>query len=409
MKILLLTQWYPPEPAELLEELACALKEKGNEIYVLTGFPNYPSGKIYSGYKLKLLQKEIRKDIPITRVFLFPDHSRIAWRRAFNYISFSISALYGSLFIQKPDLIYAYHPPLTIGLPAYILSKRWKIPFVYNIQDMWPETLQATNMLNNKVILNLINKCSLWVYKKASAIFVISPGFYYNLIEKGVNKEKIYIIPNWVDHEFFRPLNYDSELAKQLDIHGKFNILYAGNIGEAQGLESVIEAAELLKNISRIHFLFAGDGTALNSLKNIVEKKNLNNVRFLGRYPANFMPKLYSIVNVLLVHLKDEPLFRITIPHKIYTYMAAAKPILAAVSGDGADEIKNAKAGIVCAPQNPESIAEAVLQLYQMPCQNLYEMGLNGREYVKQYRNIINISSKINNILLNIFQNFVNK
>ncbi|MBU1571284.1 MAG: glycosyltransferase, partial [Proteobacteria bacterium] len=150
MKILILTQWYPPEPALLIQELAQTLIAHGHQVTVLTGFPNYPSGQLYPGYQLRLLQRETIAGVPVVRVPLYPEHSLSGFKRALNYLSFAASAtVFGWGAVSKPEVIFVYHPPLTIGLPAYLLSRLWRIPFVYNIADMWPETLRASGMLNN--------------------------------------------------------------------------------------------------------------------------------------------------------------------------------------------------------------------------------------------------------------------
>jgi glycosyltransferase involved in cell wall biosynthesis len=381
MRILILTQWYRPEPALLIQELAQTLQKKGHAIMVLTGFPNYPSGKIYPGYHMRLVQREILNDIHVVRVPLYPEHSLSGLRRIINYISFALSSSILGLFVtRKPDVIFVYHPPLTIGLPAFILSRLWGVPFVYQIQDMWPETLIATGMLQNPRLLRWIGRFARWIYAKAHAILVISPGFRRNLMEKGVPQAKIRVISNWIDKSVYNTFAPDHGLAKKLGLFDRFNIMYAGNMGEAQGLETVIEAAAFLSDIQAVQFVLVGDGIALPRLKRIVEEKDLCNVRFLGRYPYQEMPNLYALADVLLVHLKDDPLFRITIPSKTLAYLASGKPIIAAATGDLADLVTSAGAGIICLPGNPQALAESVLHLYRMPAEQRRAMGERGRQ-----------------------------
>lgn len=384
MHILLLSQWYPPEPTSLLQELAQTWQELGHEVVVLTGFPNYPSGQLYPGYRIRLWQKENLAGVPIVRVPLYPEHSRSGFRRALNYISFALSSsLLGPLLINRPDVIFVYHPPLTIGLPAWFLSRFWHIPFVYQIQDLWPETLRATGMIHSESIFSWVDRFARWVYRRAEAICVISPGFRKNLIDKGVPSEKIQVISNWVDTTICYPEEPDADLARELGLDKKFNVMFAGNMGVAQDLETVIRAANLLQELESVQFVFVGDGVALAGLQNIVREFKLENVKFLGRFPSEMMPSLYALADVLLVHLKDEPLFNITIPHKIFAYMASGKPVLAAIRGDAADIIRDVEAGVVCEPGQPDKLASAVIKLYNLSTIERQEMGLRGLHRVR--------------------------
>lgn len=379
MRVLILTQWYPPEPAMLLQELAQSLQGLGHEVSVLTGFPNYPSGELYPGYRIRLHQRETLAGVPIVRVPLYPEHSNSGARRVLNYASFALSAaVLGPLISSRPDVIFVYHPPLTIGLPAYVLSRLWRVPFVYQIQDMWPETLSATGMFNNKRLLRWIGRFALWVYGKAHDILVSSPGFCRNLVEKGVPSQKIHVISNWVDPQTYYRAEPDAQLAQELGLAGRFNVMFAGNMGEAQGLETVIEAAKLLESDERVQFILVGDGIALPRLLQLAQQQNLANVRFLGRYPSQEMPRLYALADALLVHLKDDPLFRITIPHKTLAYLGSGKPVLAAVAGDVASLITSNGAGIACEPENPQALAAAVHSLQSLSEQERQAMGERG-------------------------------
>jgi colanic acid biosynthesis glycosyl transferase WcaI len=398
MRILILTQWYAPEPVELPQELARTLTTLGHRVEVLTGFPNYPSGRLYPDYKLRIRQRETVAGVPVIRVPLYPNHSRSGLLRAVNYLTFALSASCLGLWrIPKPDVIFVYHPPLTIGIPAVVLSRRWRVPFVYQIQDMWPETLSATGMLNNKTALRWIGALAHLIYRQASALCVISPGFRRNLLSKGVPDEKIHIIPNWAETETDAPEDPDPRQAQNLGLAGRFNVMFAGNIGEAQGLETVLSAAQRLGNLPDVQFVFVGDGVALPRLRD--QAQNLQNVRFLGRYPAESMPALYALADVLLVHLRDEPLFRITIPHKILSYMASGKPILAAVTGDAASVVTEARAGLTCAPQDAQAMADAVKQLYRMDPATRREYGDHGLAAARTTYNRDHLVGRIESVL----------
>lgn len=379
MRILLLSQWYPPEPMKLLSDMAETLKEFGHDVTVLTGFPNWPSGRIYPGYAIRIRQKEFQSGVPVIRVPIYPDHSRSKQKRILNLLSFVVSSsAFGPLFCKRPDIIHAIQPPTTC-LAAWHLGRIWNVPFTYEVQDMWPETLQATNMITNVNSLSTVGKYCEWVYGKAAAIRVISPGFGENLVSKGVPACKVHFIPNWVDADFYTPDISFNALAGEISVPQAFKIVYAGTIGLAQGLETVLDAASLLTDLPDICFLLAGDGLELPRLRESASQRGLKNVRFLGRLPMEKMPQLYALSDGLLVHLKDNPLFRITIPHKTLTYLAAGKPVIAAVEGDVSNLIEAAGAGLTCRSGDPVALADAVRKLYSLPADERNQLGTQGR------------------------------
>ena len=403
MRILILSQWYMPEPALLLQELAQTLLARGHEVTVLTGFPNYPSGKLYPGYHLRFCQRETLNDVPVVRVPLYCDHSHSGVMRVINYASFALSAaVLGPWVVEKPDIIFVYHPPLTIGLPAFVLSRLWRIPFVYQIQDMWPETLSATGMVSKAWVLEAVGAFARWVYAHAAAICVISPGFRQNLIDKSVPSARIYLTPNWIDPEIYPLAKPDPELACELGLADHFNVMFAGNLGEAQGLDKVLEAARLLQDTPQVQFIFAGSGIAESQLKEIAHQEELTNVLFLGRYPVERMPALYALADVLLIHLKDDPLFRITIPSKTYAYLASGKPILAAVAGDAAQVVTEVGAGIACVPEDPEQLVAAIRILLTLPPQELAEMGRRGRRAAETVYSRDRAVAQIESVLIQV-------
>lgn len=370
---------------KLLSEMTETLKAKGHDVIVLTGFPNWPEGKLYLGYKIKLWQKETIGGVPIVRIPLYPDHSQSKIPRILNYLSFMVSSsLLGLFLIRRPDVIHAIQPPTTC-FSAWFLSRLWRIPYTYEVQDMWPETLQATGMMNNNKLLALVSTYCDWVYRKAAALRVISPGFRRNLISKGVSAEKIHVISNWVDTDYYSPRLPDVHLSERFGFKGRFNILYAGTIGLAQGIETVLAAAKLVQDIPEIQFVLAGDGLALSSLMEYAATHNIKNVKFLGRQPMELMPDLYALADILLVHLKDDSLFRITIPHKTLTYLSAGKPILAAVAGDVADIINESNAGLTCDPGDPEGLAKTIRIFHEMPVNERIVLGINGRNAANNF------------------------
>ena len=276
--------------------------------------------------------------------------------------------------------MWVYSAPLTTCIPAFAIKKFCGIPFIFGIHDMWPETLSVTGMVpEDGFIYRSMGALADRAYRAASAITVISPGFKKNLIGKGVTADKIHVIPNWANEEIYRPIPADSALAKKCGLEGKFNVIYGGNIGLAQAMDNVLEAACLLRDLRHVQLVFVGDGVDENRLRRETARRQLDNVRFLGRKPEKEMPYYLSLADVLLVHLKRDPLFEITIPSKIMTYLAMGRPVLCSVAGDAADVVVNAKAGLACYPEDPRALAETIRNLYFMPKDQLERMGRSGR------------------------------
>lgn len=383
MKILIFTQWFDPEPAFKGLAFAKELVSQGHHVEVLTGFPNYPGGQVYSGYSIKLYQKDIMDGIVVHRVALYPDHGTSAIKRIFNYVSFGFfSCLTGVFKLPKFDVIYAYHPPLTTGLSAVLISLVRRTPVVLDVQDLWPDTLAATGMLSNAKALRVVGWFCNFVYRNVAHVVVLSPGFKQRLISRGVPEDKISVIYNWCDE---KALDKTSTCPHQLPTVG-FNLVFAGNLGHAQGLGALVEAANILqsKNIAA-NFIFIGDGVAKQQSQELVQKLQLNNVYFIPRVPVNQVGSLLQIADALLVHLLDEELFRITIPSRTQAYLYMGKPILMAVSGDAADLVISAGAGVLAQPNTPLSIADALIVLVEMDACKRFEMGANARKYYLEH------------------------
>ena len=396
MKILLLTQWFDPEPTLKGLVFAKELQRQGHEVQVLTGFPNYPVGKIYEGYKLKFKQTEFIDGIEVTRVALYPSHDSSVLKRIFNYISFAfMAALIGIFVTKKADVIYAYHPPLTVGIAAIFIKFFRRTPIVYDIQDMWPDTLKATGMLNNDKLLNIISMVCNQVYKYVDHIVVLSPGFKQLLMNRNVNEDKISVIYNWCDEEALETQTILKEEYNQI-LSDKFNLIFAGNLGKAQGLDTLINVAKVLQNNSQIQLVFVGDGTERDLLIKKVAELNLENVAFIPRVPMSEVGGILKRADVLIVHLKDDKLFEITIPSKTQAYMAMGKPILMAVKGDASDIVSKAQAGVIAKPEDTESILLAISSLYHLNQPDLLKMGENSKRY---YMNEMSLEKSCNKFI----------
>ena len=389
-RVLIITQWFDPEPTFKGLLFAKELVARGFDVKVITGFPNYPGGKLYEGYRIKLFQKEMIEGVSITRVPLYPSHDKSKLGRIANYISFSFSSLiYGLFFARRPDVIYVYHPPLTVSISASIIKLFRRVPVVLDIQDMWPDTLRATGMLSNSRLLGFISSTCNVIYSFVTKIVVLSPGFKNLLIERGVPDSKIEVVYNWTNEKVLR--NITGEMPKEISTIEGFKILFAGNVGNAQSLNVILDAAHLLKDdIPQPQFLVLGQGLQLDALKARANQLNLDNVHFI---PAVGIEKVGSFLrnaDALLIHLNSDPLFEITIPGKTQAYMAAGKPIIMGVRGDASNLVLRADCGVCFEPENSVALAEAVKSLILLDSNDLIRLGKNAEKFYDK-----NLSVKI--------------
>lgn len=385
IRVLLLTQWFDPEPTFKGMVFARELVRQGFDVEVLTGFPNYPGGKVYPGYRIKLLQREVIDGVQVTRVPLYPNHDQSAIKRVLNYASFAASSLvYGLFMARRADVIYAYHPPLTVGITASLIRLFRRIPVVYDIQDMWPDTLRATGMLSNARALNAVEAVCQWVYRRVDHMVVLSPGFKRSLMQRGVPETKVNVIYNWADEVALAAPQ--GQLPASFPSAKQFRIIFAGNMGKAQALDAVLDAAAMLQTRgSRVCFVMLGGGVEVNRLKQRTVDLKLHNVVFLPPVPMAEVGTLLHAADALLVHLRKDPLFEITIPSKTQAYMAVGKPLLMAVDGDAADLVLQSNGGVVAESENAEALADAAEGLAALPSEQLLAMGQRARRYYQDH------------------------
>lgn len=384
-RILLLTQWFDPEPTFKGMVFARELVRQGFEVDVLTGFPNYPGGKVYPGYRIKLLQRGVVDGVQVIRVPLYPSHGQSAIKRVLNYASFAASSLiYGLFMARRPDVIYAYHPPLTVGIAASLIRLLRRIPVVYDIQDMWPDTLRATGMVNNTRALDVVATVCRWVYRRVDHIVVLSPGFKQLLLQRSVQDTKVDVIYNWADEAALAaPLG---QLPAGFPGPEQFRIVFAGNMGKAQALDTVLDAAALLQACgSRVHFVMLGGGVEVAGLKQRATERRLSNVVFLSPVPMAEVGTVLNAADALLVHLRKDPLFEITIPSKTQAYMAVGKPLLMAVDGDAAELVRQSGGGVIAESENAESVAAAAHALSGLALDELQTMGSNAQKFYREH------------------------
>ena len=381
MRILFLSMHYKPEPCDTRTSvLAREFAHRGHEATVLTSFPNYPFGKTYDGYTQKVWQREQIDGVNVLRVPMAPNHSMSVKRRALSYLSFGASAsLIGSLIVGKPELLWIHHPPLTTGVAGFLIAKLKRVPYIYEIHDLWPETLVSTGTVGESWLTRRIRRCCQFLERRASAVVVTSPGMKSHLVAQGLDREKVHVIPQWADEEALAPRERDEDFGVAHGLKGKFNIVFTGNIGAAQGGETILQAARLLQEMSDVQFVFVGAGALLDALHSQSVAMGLKNVKFLGQFQKEEVPSFFAWADALLVTLKDDRLFTITIPSKAQAYLYAGRPILCGVAGDTAEVVERAGAGLTFPPEDARAMAQAVCDLHALPEQERRRLGENGR------------------------------
>lgn len=383
MKIQLLTQFFDPEPTLKGLTFAKGLQDRGHEVRVVTGFPNYPSGRLAEGYRLRLHATELMDSVPVDRVILYPSHDRSIVRRLANYGSFAVSsAAFAVRGRWHPDLTWVHHPPPTAATAALLDKRIRNVPFVLEIQDLWPDSLAATGMVSGQRVLRPIDRGMRSIYGHSSGLICISHGFARRLEESGVPSEKLTVIHNWADERRLQATQKDRQWAAGALDRTAVNVLYAGNMGPAQALEAVLAATALAtRQVHEIRLHMVGDGLDLDRLQSAAARDIPGIAVFHGRQSMGRVAALAELCDFGLVHLKDDPLFEITLPSKTQANMFLGLPMVVAVRGDAASLVAEAGAGLAAEPEGPDTIAHAMVDLAEMGRDGRREMGLAGRRY----------------------------
>jgi colanic acid biosynthesis glycosyl transferase WcaI len=383
VKILVVTQYFWPEEFRI-NELSTMLAERGHQVTVLTGIPNYPGGSFFPGYRFIRNKTEHYKGMKIIRVPLCPRGKGSGFRLALNYLSFAfLGSILGPFKCRDPyDVILVNQlSPITVGLPAIVMKKIKSAPIVFWVQDLWPESLSATGSIYSKSIIKAVEMLVLFIYSHCDCILAQSKSFIDAIVQKGVDRSKIKYFPNSAE-VIFDTVGKCSGSMENVKFPEGFRVMFAGNIGAAQDFETILCAAELLKEHRNIHWMIIGSGRMLPWVREQVQVRKLDKTaHLLGRHPLASMPAFYAKADVMLVVLKKEPVFALTIPGKMQTYMASSRPIIAALDGEGARIVEEAGAGLTCPAGDPELLAKAVLKLSSMTADDREKMGLRGRVY----------------------------
>jgi len=387
MRILIVSQYFWPENFRITD-LAIALKDKGHQVTVLTGIPNYPTGKVYEGYSWWKKRRENMHGVEIVRVPLFVRRESKSWQLAINYFSFVLSGcLMAPWMLRKKqfDVVFTFEvSPVTVGIPALMMAKLKKVPMLFWVQDLWPETLAATGAIRSPRILNAVSFMVKKIYHGCDAVLVQSRSFIEPVVSVGAERSKLRYFPNWAE-SLYQPVQLSASAAEREDVPSDgFVVMFAGNLGAAQSLDTIIAVAEVLKN-EPIYWVFLGDGRRRVWLENMVADKQLDKVMVLGSRPMESMPAYFSLADAMLVTLKDDPVMATTIPGKVQSYLACGKPVIGALNGAGASVIDESKAGYSVPSDDVEALTQAVLRMSALSEAERKSMGQAARCYYQQH------------------------
>lgn len=405
MKTLVVTQYFWPEEFRI-NDICEGLSEKGHEVEVLTGLPNYPYGKLFDGYSFFSRGEKEYKGIKINRCYLIERGKDSSVKLALNYISFMINGLFHipKLVNKRFDNIFVFQvSPITSAIPAIVLGKLKNIPKSIYIQDLWPETFYSIKNIKNKNIRNILKKICIKVYDAFDQIVIASEGYRDILVHAGINGNKIVYLPQWAEDIYSDMKSNENVIEKKDD---DFVLTFAGNIGKAQSVDTIIKAANLAKENIHIKWIILGDGSEFSKITSLVEKYELQDtVKLVGRKPSIDMPKYFNQSDALIVTLKDTDIFRITLPAKIQSYMASEKPIIGSISGTGMETIMDSNCGLVSESEDFEDLYNQVIKLYNMSEIDRKKLGSNGKEYFKNNFERDMLLNRLEKYLISISRN----
>lgn len=379
MHILFLTDNFPPEvnaPASRTFEHCREWVAAGHKVTVVTCAPNFPGGKVFDGYRNRLWQRETMDGIDVIRVWSYITANEGFARRIADYVSYMMSAIIAALFVRSIDIIIGTSPQLFTTCAAYVVSCLKRIPFVFELRDLWPASIRVVGAMKNSMVLDWLEKLELFLYRKADLIVSVTHSFRDDLARRGVDISKTAVVTNGMDTDRFKPQCKDEELVERLGIRGKFVSGYIGTHGMAHGLETILEAADLVRmqeGGDRFHFLFLGDGAKKMGLINNAKTRKLDNVTFLSTVPKQDVVRYWSVLDAAIIHLKKDALFRSVIPSKLFECMGMGIPVLHGVEGESAIIVEGEGIGVTFEPENARSLVQRLCELSDdEPARDLY-------------------------------------
>lgn len=388
MHILFLTDNFPPEvnaPASRTFEHCRVWVQQGHQVTVITCAPNFPGGKVFVGYKNKLWQTEVVDGIRVIRVWSYITANEGFLKRILDYLSFMFSAFFAALFVKKADLVIGTSPQFFTACAAYLVGLVKRIPFVFELRDIWPESIKAVGAMQDSLAIKFLEKIELFLYAKAALIVSVTYSFKTILADRGVNPDKIHVITNGVDASRFFELQKDQALVEKYQLQNQFVSGYVGTHGLAHHLETILEAAAIAQaNNDNFRFILLGNGARKSELINQAEAMNLTNVIFIDSVSKAEVPSYWSLLDVSIIHLKKMELFTSVIPSKLFECMAMGIPVLHGVAGESADIVKDNQAGIVFEPEDANALYQSLVNLRNDA--SLYQkLKTNGLVAAKKY------------------------
>lgn len=367
MHILFLSDNFPPEtnaPASRLHEHARRWVKAGHRVTVITCAPNFPQGRVHDGYRNAWYQRTSLDGIDVVRVKTFIVANKGFLLRTLDYISFMVAGFFAGLFQQKPDVVVATSPQFFAAVGGWMLAALRRVPFVFELRDLWPASLEAVGALKGSRAIRIFEHLELFLYRHARAVVCVTEAFVDDLVRRGIERQKLHVVTNGVDLDQYRPAPRSAAFARELGVEGRFVVGYVGTHGMAHALDKVLDAAAILRDQAQIHFLFVGDGAAREELIDKARALALPNVTFHSSLPKEKMPEVWATCDLALVHLRDTPLFATVIPSKIFEAMGMGVPlVLAGPAGEASRIIERAGAGVVLPPEEPEALAASIASL----------------------------------------------
>ncbi|GIJ77668.1 Glycosyltransferase involved in cell wall bisynthesis [Micromonospora phaseoli] len=387
MRIGIVSQWFPPEPAFLTGGLATQLAARGHEVRVLTAFPNFPGGRIYPGYRQRWRAVENHAGCQVRRVPVYPSHDSSAVGRVLNYVSYATSSSLAAIrFLSGLDAIYVYHPPATAFTAAVLPRLLRRTPVLLHVQDIWPESVTASAMISDGLVGSLLDRvlsaAMRRVYQASDAIAVLSPSMAELVVERGADPGAVRVVFNWTEENLFRPVPVTPQARALLGHRGRCLVMFAGNMGPFQRIETAVRAAAAVPD--RIDLVLAGSGVEEPRARRIAEDLGATNVRFLDRHPPEEMAALYAVADFQLVCLRDLPALRGTMPSKLQAALACARPVVAAAPGDVVRLVDAHRIGLSCPPEDWRALAETFAAAADLPESERAAMGARARQVYQE-------------------------
>ena len=407
IKILLVSQYFPPETgaaASRMGDLSKYLAHNGYDVTVLTEIPNYPDGKMAEGHRFGLLNHNKYGSVKVYSSFVIPTKRTNLFERVLFYGSYFFGTIINSFRMPKTDIVLGTTPSPLTGLAAWFISAIKGAKFVLDVRDLWPESVVSLKQIKSGLVLTLLQSIEKFIYKRADLISLAVPGFRKHINSVLPFKTEYVDLINGAPDEFFSEEYENIDIEGTTDLSNKLVVFFSGNHGIAQSMETLIEAANSLKDEANIHFLLVGSGIVKPKLKRLAKEMNLNNITFLSSQPRELMPSLIRIADVCVVPLKGISLFKHAIPSKMFEYLACGKPVILSVEGEASKILNESKGGITIDPENADALVASILFLKNNP-EKIKEYGASGKLYIKNNYKKTDINERFSKILKELVSN----